>query len=130
MDGLTFMQLALISLFLDATRFAELPAEGYEEKEIGFELLNALAATFELYQNGIVRLWKPGDKSGEVILDIGEVRPAHMRLSSTGQRLFNLAGLAAIADSNELERLADLFAAAAPVAEKVVLGEAAALPNK
>jgi len=58
MDGLTFLQLALISLFSDTDHFPKLPVDGYEDKQIGFELLNVLAAIFELYQNGILKLWK------------------------------------------------------------------------
>jgi len=92
-DGLTFLQLALVSLFSDTNRFPQLPTDDYEGKPIHFDLLNALAATFELYQNGMLRLRKPGDESGEVVLDVGEIRPAHMTLSATGKRLFELAGL-------------------------------------
>ena len=89
-----------------------------------------LAAIFELYQNGILKLWKRAEKSGEVIFGRGEIRPAHMILSPTGKRLFDLAGLGAIAASNELQRLADLFTTAPLAAEAVVLGEEASLRNK
>ena len=130
MDGLTFLQLALVSLFSDTDRFPKLPSEDYERKRIDFELLIALAATFELFQNSILKLWERGDESAAVIFDPVEIPPAHMILSPTGKRLFDLAGLGAIADSNELQRLADLFATAPPAAEAVVLGEAASLRNK
>jgi hypothetical protein len=129
MDRLTFLQLSLISLFSDTNRFRKLPAETYEGKEISFETLNVLAAIFELHQMGLVKLWKAGDENAEVILDISEIRPAHMRLSSTGERLFGLAGLAAIADSIELETLADVLTSASPGASVVVLSSAG-LANK
>jgi hypothetical protein len=122
MDGLTFLQLSLVSLFSDAGGFPQLPANDYQERPIDFELLSALAATFELYQNGILRLQKPGDESGEVILDIGEIRPAHMTLSATGKRLFDLAGLAAIGESSDLRTLADLLASESSKADAVILG--------
>jgi hypothetical protein len=130
MDGLTFLQLALVSLFSDTDRFRQLPSDGYEEKRIDFELLNTLAATFELFQNGILKLSEPGGKGGEVIFDLGEIRPAHMALSPTGTRLFDLAGLAAIGDSTELKRLADLLAATVASPAGVVLSEGTALRNK
>lgn len=130
MDGLTFLQLALVSLFSNASDFPQLPTDDYERKPIHFELLNSLAATFELYQNGILRLRKPGDKSGEVILDIGEIRPAHMTLSATGKRLFELAGLAAIGESSDLQTLADLLASTASITGAVVLEKEALLRNK
>ena len=103
MDGLTFLQLALVSLFSDTDRFCQLPSDSYEEKRIDFELLNTLAAIFELFQNGILKPSEPGGKGGEVIFDLGEIRPAHMALSPTGTRLFDLAGLATIGDSTELK---------------------------
>lgn len=130
MDGLTFLQLAAVSLFSDASRFPQLPAEDYQGKPIPFDLLNALAATFELYQNGILRLRKPGDESGEVILDVGEIRPAHMTLSATGKRLFELAGLVAIGESSDLRVLADLLASKSSAKEAVVLKRDALLRNK
>jgi hypothetical protein len=129
MDGLTFLQLALVSLFSDPASFPQLPATDYQERPVDYELLNALAATFELYQNGILRLRKPGDESGEVILDIGEIRPAHMTLSATGKRLFELAGLAAIGESSDLQTLADLLAKESSGADAVILGKDA-LRNK
>lgn len=130
MDGLTFLQLTLVSLFSDASRFPKLPTEDYERKRIDFELLNALAATFELFQNSILKLWKRGDDSAAVIFDPAELLPADMVLSPTGKRLFELAGLGAIADSNDVQELADLFAKALPANEGVALSEAASLRNK
>lgn len=121
MDGLTFLQLSIVSLFSDASRFPQLPAEDYQEKAIAFDLLNALSAIFELYQIGVVRLRKPGEESGEVILDLAEIRPAHMTLSASGKRLFVLAGLAAIGESSDLRTLADLLASKSSAAEAVVL---------
>jgi hypothetical protein len=121
MDGLTFLQLSIVSLFSDASRFPQLPAEDYQKKAIAFDLLNALAAIFELYQIGVVRLRKPGEESGEVILDMAEIRPAHMTLSASGERLFALAGLAAIGESSDLRTLADLLASESSAAEAVVL---------
>jgi hypothetical protein len=90
-DGLTFLQLALISLFSDMERFPKLPSENYERKRISYELLNTLAATFQLFQSGILKLWKRGDDSAEVVFDPVELVPAHMVLSPTGTRLFELA---------------------------------------
>ncbi len=130
MDGLTFLQLALISLFSNPERFPKLPSESYEGKRIDFELLNALAATFELFQNGILKQWKRGEQGAEVVFDSMELLPAHMVLSPAGKRLFELAGLGAIAESNELQRLADIFAMAFPGREGVVISDVTTLRNK
>jgi hypothetical protein len=130
MDRLTFLQLTLISLFSDATRFPKLPEEDYEQKSVSFELLNALTATFELFQNGILKLWKRGDKEASVVFDSLELRPAHMVLSSAGKRLFELAGLGAIGDSTDVGKLADLFATASPAGGEVAASAVAVLRNK
>lgn len=130
MDSLTFLQLTLISLFSDAGRFPNLPTESYEGKRISFELLSALSATFDLFQRGIVKLWRRGDDGASVVFDPVELLPAHMVLSPTGKRLFELAGLGAIADSDDIRKLADLFAEAPRVNDGVALSEAAALRNK
>jgi hypothetical protein len=77
----------------------------------------------------MLKLLRPGDENAEVILDIVQVRPAHITLSPTGKRLFGLAGLAAIANSNDLQRLADLLSIKPPIGD-VRLGGAASLRNK
>jgi hypothetical protein len=74
-------------------------------------------------------LRKPGDENGEVILDVGEIRPAHMTLSASGERLFELAGLDAIGESSDLRELADLLTSQSSAAEAVVL-KRDALRNK
>jgi hypothetical protein len=129
MDRLTFRQLSLISLFSAADRFPELPTENSDGKRISAELLNVLAATFDLFQISILKLWKRGDDSAAVVFDPVELLPAHMVLSPTGMRLFELAGLSAIADSDELQKLAHLFSTAENGGE-IALGHAAALRNK
>lgn len=105
MENLTFRQLALISLYSDGKRFP-LPKEGYDEKNVGPEVMHLLVATFELCQSGLVQLQEPNEENATAVIDPLEIRPAYMILSSIGKRLFDLAGLAAIADSNELENLA------------------------
>ncbi len=111
MDSLTFMQLSLISLFRNAEQFAELPTSGYAEKQITGELSNVLAATFELCQNGLVSLREAGAENGTVVLDPTEIEPAHMSLRPVGQRLYDLAGLEVIGESDELVKLAKLMKA-------------------
>ena len=53
-------------------------------------------------QNGILKLSEPGGKGGEVIFDLGEIRPRTWFCLLLGTRLFDLAGLASIGDSTEL----------------------------
>jgi hypothetical protein len=129
MDRLTFLQLSLISFFSAADRFPKLPAEDYEGKSIDTELLNVLAATFDLFQMSILKLWKRGDDSAAVVFDPIELVPAHMVLSPTGKRLFDLTGLSAISDSDELQKLEHLFSTVTDDGE-IALGQAAALRNK
>ena len=112
MDSVTFLQLSLVSLYSDTSRFAELPSAGYQNKKISLEFSNILAATFALCQNGLVTLREPGQDEGTVVLDQVEIQPAHMALRTFGQRLFELAGLVAIAESDELNRLAKLMSIA------------------
>jgi hypothetical protein len=109
MDSVTFLQLSLVSLYSDTSRFADLPADDYQNKKISLEVSNILAATFALCQNGIVTLREPGKDDGTVVLDPAEIQPAHMALRTLGKRLFELAGLVGIAESDELNRLAKVM---------------------
>ena len=93
-------------------------------------MLNILAAIFELCQDGILKkVWKVGEEGGDAIFDLPEIVPAQMVLSPTGRRLYDLAGLATIGDSNELQRVADLLATV-PCTSGIVLPEGTALRNK
>src|SRR5262249_2380999 len=100
------------SLFSDASRFPQLPTEHYDEKLVSPELASTLAAAYELFQLGLLKIWKKGEDSPAVVFGANEMPPAHLVLSDAGGRLFDLAGLGAIAESNELARLADLFGSA------------------
>jgi hypothetical protein len=112
MDNLTFSQLSLLSLLANADKFPNLPTTDYSDKNVTGQLSTVLAATFELCQNGLITLDEPGDDDGgTVVLDPAEIQPAHMRLRPVGQRLHELAGLAAIGDSDELQKLAELMSA-------------------
>jgi hypothetical protein len=109
LDSLTFLQLSLISLFGNTAQFPNLPTNDYAQKNVTGELSNVLAATFELCQSGLVLLRNAGEANGTVVLDPGDIEPAHMTLRLVGRRLYELAGLAAIAESNELAYLAKLM---------------------
>lgn len=111
MDTLTFLQLSLLSLFGRAADFPELRTNDYGDKNVTGELSNILAATFELCQRGLITLRDPAHEEGTVVLDPAEIQPAHMRLRTLGQRLYELAGLASIAESHEPAKLAKLMSA-------------------
>ena len=63
------MAIPVVQRFPVLVRFPKLPVDGYEDKQIGFELLNVLAAIFELYQNGILKLWKRAEKAAKLFLE-------------------------------------------------------------
>ena len=113
MENLTFHQLSLMSLYSDGARFP-LPNEGYDGKNISFDVIHLLVATFELCQTGLIQLVEKGEKNGTAVLDPLEIRPACMILTAIGRRLFDLAGLAAIGDGNELDNLVRAFNSAGP----------------
>lgn len=125
MDGLTYTQLCLVSLFSDAQRFPNLPSDNYEGKRIPAELSHVLAATYELYQRELVNVRPRGDENLAVVFQGLEIPPAHLMLSDTGKRLFKFAGLATIGSGHELQALANLFSAVVEAGEGVILGRAA-----
>jgi hypothetical protein len=124
MNSVTFLQLSLMALYADTSRFADLPPDNYQNKKISLEISNILAATFALCQNGLVTLREPGHDDGTVVLDPAEIQPAHMALRTLGKRLFELAGLVGIAESDELNRLGKLMSMADAESGKVAVSGA------
>jgi len=120
LERLTYGQLVILSLFAEPSRFAQLPADSYENKKIDPELSNTLLATFELSQIGLIKLWVDGKEGdAEALLDMGDIRPKHLGLSISGKRLFELAGLDLI-PSKELAELAGVFASSAANAAALI----------
>ena len=100
MDNMTFLQLILLNIFADTTRF-HLRSIRYEPGEhVSYDLLTILSATLALFQAGLLRLREPGQDSYEVVFDMNELRPAHVSLGPQATRLVQIAGLADIADEN------------------------------
>lgn len=129
LDRLTYSQLVIVSLFVGPYRFLQLPDDSYENKNMNPELSQTLLATFELSQMGLVKLWVTAkDGEAEALLDMGDIRPKDMGLSLSGKRLFELASLELIPES-ELDRLADTFASSER-SDGALLTEISKLRNK
>jgi hypothetical protein len=129
MERLTFRQLVFLSIFSNRNQFPQLPSASFENKQVGFDLLNALSALFDLYQNGLLKSREPGAENFEVVFGGSEIIPTHIVLSETGERLFHLAGLAEINQFDQQEVVA-LFAAEVDDGTGVHVGKSSALLNK
>jgi len=77
---------------------------------------------------GLLKLWLTGTEHAEALLDLGDIRPKDLGLSSPGKRLFSLTGLALIAEA-EVRSVADIFALAGGNAD-AALTEVSKLRNK
>ncbi len=92
-DSLTFLQLVLLNIFTDKARFT-LRSTRYEPGEqVTFNLLAILSAEFDLFQRGLLRLQQPPAQHGEIVLEMNQIIPAYVHLTSHGQRLVQLASL-------------------------------------
>ena len=108
MERLTFLQLVLLNIFSNTNRF-QLRSTRYQPGEqVSFAQLSILSATFDLFQQNLLRLQEPGAQHGEIALDLNQIRPAYTSLTVTGTRLFQLSGLSEIAQV-DIEPVIKLF---------------------
>lgn len=96
MDSTTFLQLVLLSIFRDTSRFHLRSARYKPGEVISFDLLTILSATFTLFQAGLLRLHEAGAQHGEIVLEMNQLRPAFISLTASATRLYQMAGLADI----------------------------------
>lgn len=109
LERLTYSQLVIIALFAAPTAFT-LPDETCENKKVTTQLLQMLLATFELTQVGLLEHLLEGEHA-DIALHLAEIAPRHVRLSPSGKRLFDLAGLNLIPEK-ERRQVAEVFSSA------------------
>jgi hypothetical protein len=111
LDQLTYSQLVLMALFAARSGALPLPCESYEYKKINSELSQILLATFELLQLGLLKLWVTKSEQAEAVLDMADIRPGDIGLSTPGKRLFALAGLGLLPEQERTD-VADILRSA------------------
>jgi len=106
-ESLTYTQLVLLELFGEAGRFK---LRDVEYATVSPDQLAAIAAAFELFRRGMIlcRHKDPESKGTEYLLEMGELRPAHLSLTALGNHVRVAAGLREI-DQNDLNEMACLL---------------------
>ncbi len=92
---LTYRQLCLIYVFSQSQSF-HLNDRSYQhlsEIEVRWELDVILSEAFQLYRENLIKCRMPNDRDDEALLDMYDIHPALMRLTTFGKRIYDLMQL-------------------------------------
>jgi hypothetical protein len=93
MDSFTFTQLVLLNIANDPTKFHLQSIAFQGGTPVTYRLISLLSEYFDLFQRGYLRLQKPNDVHGEIVLEKIQIIPAFTYLTDVGKRFFDLASL-------------------------------------
>jgi hypothetical protein len=104
-NSLTYTQLCLVNIFKNKNLY-NLRSEDFKDGEmLSTVTLNCLQQSFDLFQKGYLLFRVPNENTDTLVLQVDQITPAHVNLSLTGNRIYDLLSLDEI-DAQDLEDIA------------------------
>jgi len=92
-EGMTYQQLGLIAIAKDPSKYLLKNEKLQPGKMITHDQLGVFMEIFDLFRRGFLLLQPPDQTNHTILLEMNQIIPAHLKLSTPGNYIYQLMGL-------------------------------------